>query len=181
MSRASTDVATFFSNPSLDRFTELQTIARFSAGYDPYCRKLLAIESSLRTSDPLAVLELLLELEDSHQVCPRFHYVSARVFEILGQRDQMQTSIERLRICLQMIEETGTGQKSAPFSVAFITDQDDIVRAFGEEKRCQQTVTTAKKQFDVVTAHSGEEFWFDVTEFRLSRLRAKSLFASELS
>ncbi len=178
MSRASTDVATFFSNPSLDGFKELQQLARLSADYDPYCRALLAIESSSRLTDPLVSLELLAKLERLHQSCPRFHYVSARIFEILGQQDQMQASIQRLQICLQMIGESGTGLKNSPFSVAFVTDQDDLVRSFGEQKRCQQTVNTAKKQFDVVTAHSGEEFWFDVTEFSKAKSR-NSEFASE--
>ena len=180
MSRASTDVATFFSDPSLDRFTELQQLARLSTGYDPYCRALLAIECSIGVRDPLASWELLSKLEDSHQSCPRFHYVSARVFEILGQEDQMQAAIQRLQICLQMIAESGTGTKNAPYSVAFVTDQDDIVRSFGEQKRCQQTVNSAKKQFDVVTAHSGEEFWFDVTEFSKAKSQ-NGEFASELN
>jgi|GEM_PF-5395853 len=164
MSRASVDNLKFSSDLTVDQFKELQQISRQTANYDPYCRTLLSIEASLTEANPLVTLEKLDSLADTYQTCPRFQYLRARTFESLGDIELMQQSIEQLQTCLRLIAATGSGTKESPYSSAFITDQADLVQSLGERKRCQQTVTSAKQQFDVVTAHSGREFWFDVTE-----------------
>ena len=87
------------------------------------------------------------------------------MFEAVGQVERMERSIEQLRTSLRLIAATGSGKKDLPYSIAFVTDQVDLVQSLGEQKRYHQTVTSAKQQLDVVTAHSGREFWFDVTEF----------------
>ena len=163
MSRASTDTLKFFDDPSVERFLELQQVVRESPAFDPYCRELLSIEGTVATSSPVVTLERLACIAETHQTCPRFHYVSARVHEILGELEEMRESVQRLQVCLKMIAETGDGDKESPFSVAFATDQADVLQAFGEAKRYQQTVVSGNRQFDVVTAHSGHEFWFNAT------------------
>ena len=62
-----------------------------------------------------------------------------------------------------MISQTGSGTRQSPFSITFFTDQDDVMRSFGEAKRYQQAVTSQDRQLDVITSHEGIEFWFDVT------------------
>jgi hypothetical protein len=101
-------------------------------------------------------------------MCPRFHYVEARIRENLGELASMNESIRRLRACLTAIIETGEGSKDSPFRITFMSDEDDVVRSFGEKVRCQQFVSRGPRQhFDVLTAHSGVEFWFDVSKLLL--------------
>ena len=169
MSRVATHNLKFLNDLTVDQFKELQQIARQKTNYDPYCRALLSIEASLMEANPLETLDKLDSLAPTYQTCPRFHYLRARMFETLGEVERMQQSIEQLRTCLRLIAETGSGKKESPFSTAFVTDQADLLQSCGEQKRCQQTVTSAKQQFDVVTAHSGREFWFDVTDFASQR------------
>lgn len=172
MSHALTKQASqkFFDSPSVERFRALQQAAFASDEYDPAAANLLAIERRLRAASPVSLLEELDPLRDSYLICPRFHYVEARIRENLGEVERIQRSVERLRTCLKAISATGDGSKAAPFLVTFVPDQDDVVRSFSEQTRFQQLVAVEDRQFDVLTAHSGIEFWFDVTAM-LARLR----------
>jgi hypothetical protein len=164
MSHALADSQNFFETPTLVAYQNLQRLAFESPGYDPRVRQLLEIESQVAEASPAHSLNALSRLPAYLQICPRFHYVTARVREILGETDEMRASIQKLRTCLQSIMESGEGTRRSPFCIAFLTDQDDVLMSVGEQKRYQQSATGAKCQFDVVTAHSGVEFWFDVTE-----------------
>ena len=165
MSHALTNKATvdFLQEPTVARFKSLQQQVFASARHDPTASTLRAIESGLANDSPSRLLKSLDKLSSDYAICPRFHYVEARIRESLGELELMQTSIGRLKACLSMIAETGEGTPNSPFAVTFLTDMDDLVRSFGEQVRCQQPETKNAKQFDVLTAHSGEEFWFDVS------------------
>ena len=169
MSRASMHTEQFFADPKVERFKDIQRSARLSPNFDPFCTELLSIEANLLDANPTETLQRLGELVDAYQACPRFHYLEARVYEMLGDMVALGLAVQRLKTCLRMLAETGEGTKKSPFSVAFITDEDDLLRAIGEQKRCQQTVTSSHRQFDVLVAHSGEELWFDVTEIMRRR------------
>lgn len=166
--------AKFFVDPNVDQFKDIQKRARLSPNYDPFCVELASIERNIADANPVETLQRLDDLEEVHQACPRFHYVEARVYELLGEEEAMQAAIDRLQTCLKMIAETGDGTRESPYSIAFITDQDDLLRAFGEQKRCQQSVNSTNRQYDVLVAHSGEEFWFDVTDIAKRRFSLRS-------
>lgn len=171
MSHALTDSQKFFDTPTLEAYRELQRLAFESPAYDPRVQQLLAIESRVANANPATSLKALAQLPSFLHICPRYHYVTARVREVLGETDEMRASIKRLRTCLQSIIESGDGTRQAPFEIAFMTDQDDVIMSFGEQKRYQQSATGDKRQLDVVTAHSGVEFWFDVTEISKKQTR----------
>lgn len=181
MSHALTKEASqkFFDDPSVERFKTLQRSVMALEDYDPSAAKLVAIELKLASASPVRLLEKLDEIRDLYQICPRFHYVEARIRESLGEIEELQRAIERLRICLSIISETGDGSKEAPFSVTFFPDEDDVVRSFSEQTRYQQAVVTRLRQFDVLTAHSGIEFWFDVTA--MARRRTADVQADQVS
>ena len=81
-----------------------------------------------------------------------------------------------MQLCLRAISETGEGTKDAPYQITYLTDTDDILRAFGESVRCQQLVGSPDGYRDVVTAHSGDEFWFDI-ESMLERSSQEAVVA----
>lgn len=154
----------FFEAPTAERFLELQQYAIEAAdGYDFAASKLLALEAQLNTTSPSTLLEELKSLPEIFQICPRYHYVEARIRESLGEVKQMQDSIGKLRACLRAIVETGEGSQESPFVITFVSDQDDVVRSLGEQVRCTTFLQAKDHSCDVVTAHSGVEFWFDVT------------------
>ena len=165
MSRALSNdtIEKFLSRPNVEQYRKLQQLAFENADHEPMARTLIGVEASLRTANPTVLLQQLEQLPWSYQICPRFHYVEARIRELLGEIESMEAAVSRLKGCLTAICETGEGTQKDPFHVAFLTDIDDVVRSFGEQVRYQQPVVANSRQFDVVTAHSGQEFWFDVT------------------
>lgn len=178
MSRVLVDTQKFFDSPTIGEFEMLQKKVFASNDYDPNASQLQQTEISLATQSPTRALESLSELSNDYQICPRFHYVEARIRESLGEVVEMRASIERLRACIGAIVESGEGSQESPFKITFLTDADDVVRSFGERKRYQQPVLSGGKQLDVITAHSGVEFWFDVTELA-QRVEQNAQSASE--
>ena len=165
MSHAATDKATleFLNEPTVARYLALQQRAFSATIYDPRATALVEIEASLRDANPAILLRKVQALPELYQICPRLHYVEGRIRESLGEVERMHGSIGRLKDCLRVIGETGDGTRAAPFAVTFMTDIDDLVRSAGEKIRYQQPVATGDRQLDVVTAHTGVEFWFDVS------------------
>ena len=153
----------FLAAPTVSRFKAVQTLVFTSNDYDPSATALRAIEARLPMDSPVELIQELNQLPCSYQICPRFHYVKARTRESLGEVHEMQEAISHLRSCLAAIVATGDGSKQSPFEATFITDEDDVVRSFGERVRYQQVLSIEDRSLDVVTAHSGVEFWFDVT------------------
>lgn len=153
----------FFDAPDVHRFKAIRELVLSSTNYDPSVSPLLAIEARLATDSPVQLLEECNQLARIYQICPRFHYVEARIRESLGEIQAMESAVHRLRACLRVIVGTGDGRKESPFLVTFITDEDDVVRSFGESVRYQQVLSVNGRKLDVVTAHSGIEFWFDAT------------------
>lgn len=160
----------FFQRPSVAKFNAIQQIVFTSTDYDPAAESVIEIEQQLRNTNPGQLLRKLQQLPCEFDICPRMHYVEARLRESLGEVDVMQQAIKRLQICLEMIAESGEGTRDCPFVVTFVTDMDDIVRSFGEKVRYQQPVLSRIGQCDVLTSHSGIEFWFDVS--KLARVRS---------
>ena len=164
MSRVLSNPATqdFLKAPGIAGFRALQVLAFQADDFEPSARSLIQIELGLRTNTPTKSLDELHALSAHYAICPRYHYVEARIRESLGELDTMQQSISLLKDCLRVLCETGDGSQESPFEVTFLTDMDDVVRSFGERVRYQQPVVAGEMQYDVLTAHSGIEFWFDV-------------------
>ena len=185
MSHALTEQTTrkFFNDPTVYRFKAIQTLVLDSVDYDPSAAELLSIEAKLTSESPIRLLDKLDQLPSTYQICPRFHYVEARIRESLGEIHEMQQSVERLRAYLTAIVEAGDGCKDSPFAITFMTDEDDVVRSFGEKVRYQQILSAEDRQFDVVTAHSSVEFWFDVTSLmkRTAELQTQVARVQEIS
>jgi len=163
MSHATIDqsIQEFFRSPRVDRYRIAQLAIQNSSDYDPAARQVSGLESRLSVSRS-DLSQDIQQIAPSYQLCPRFHYVQARISEQHGDASQMRTAIQRMQLCLRCIAETGDGTKASPFQITFLTDADDLVRAFGESVRCQQLVASPSGYRDVMTAHSGVEFWFDV-------------------
>lgn len=166
MSRALTKKShqEFFETRNSKQFAQLQQLAIESDEYDFNVLQLVKLESQLNTCNPSQLLDAFEQLPEHLQVCPRYHYVAARLRESLGETERMQASIENLRACLTAIVEMAEGTQESPFSIAFVTDADDVLRSLGESTRCSAFVQNQNRSFDVMTAHSGHDFWFDVTK-----------------
>lgn len=166
MSRALTKKShqEFFETRNSKQFAQLQKLAIESNEYDFNVTQLVKLEWKLNTCSPSQLLDAFQELPEHLQVCPRYHYVAARIHESLCETDRMQDSVEKLRACLTAIVEPAEGTRESPFFVAFVTDTDDVVRSLGESVRCSALVQNHDRSFDVMTAHSGHDFWFDVTK-----------------
>ena len=166
MSRALTEhgLQSFFVSPTGDEFAQLRNDALQTAGYDFLAASLVALERRLNHEKPSILLKELGDISPSFHICPRYHYVDARIREALGEVTEMELSIDRLRACITAIVETGEGSRVDPFLGLFLTDQDDVLRAIGERSRSSAFVQEKAHAYDVVTAHSGSEYWFDVTD-----------------
>ncbi len=164
MSHATIDhsIQEFFRSPRVDRYRIAQLAIQNSSDYDPSAREVLSLESRLSRVGGEDLFPEIQQISAAFQLCPRFHYLQARLSEIHGRMSEMRSAIQRMQLCLRSIAETGDGTKTSPFQITFLSDADDIVRAFGESVRCQQLVASPKGYRDVMTAHSGVEFWFDV-------------------
>lgn len=150
----------FFRRPTLDRFLIAQLQVTESATYEPAANSLTNLELQLsRGSD---ISRSLPNLPISFQICPRFHYINARIREQEGDEVEMRRAISRLQSCLKMLASSGEGTADAPFKVTFLTDPDDVIRAFGETTRHQQLLATKNGYCDVITTHAGHDFWFDI-------------------
>ena len=151
----------FFRSPTVDLYLEAQLAILDSEQYDPAARRVLACESRITTHSLVDSSELD-QLPNVYRLCPRWHYLRARVCENHRDRSGVRMAVQHMQLCLRAISETGDGTSEFPYQITFLTDADDIVRAFGESVRCQQLVGSPDGYRDVLTAHSGDEFWFDV-------------------
>lgn len=171
----------FFCSDNLDSFRQVQHRAFVAADFDPQAIALRRLESQLDMASPTDLLAGLEALPWFFQICPRRHFVEARIRENLGEIEDMQENVARMQHCLRMLMETGDGTREAPYCVTFVVDQRDILRVIGEEVRYQQMVEGGDRRFDVITAHSGEEVWFDATMLRsqisAAHFRPRQLYA----
>ena len=177
MSHATIDQAIqdFFRSPSADRYLFGQSAIFESGNYDPAARQVVSLESRISAGHHPVFAELK-QFSEAFQLCPRFHYVHARIYERMDDADSLRTAVQRMQLCLRAISETGDGTKNSPYQITYLTDADDVVRAFGETVRSQQLVASPDGYRDVLTAHSGEEFWFDV-EMLLERTSQEAVLA----
>lgn len=153
----------FFCSDHPDILRQIQEQTFASVDFDPQAISLRRLESQLDSARPTDLLADLDALPWFLQICPRRHFVEARIRENLGEIEAMQRCVTHMQHCLRVLMETGDGTREAPYSVTFLVDQRDILRVIREEIRCQQVVEGGDRKFDVITAHSGEEVWFDVT------------------
>lgn len=187
----------FFRSPTVDCYLAAKRAACDSREYEPSARDLVALEtsvarvkesqsltsrhgSSARFSNVAAAQQMieadLHDLPSTYRLCPRWHYLAGRVAEWHGDQASVRSSVQKMQLCLRAIAESGDGTKESPYQITFLTDADDLIRAFGESVRHQQLVSSPDGYRDVVTAHSGIEFWFDV-EVLLERTSQKAAFA----
>lgn len=167
----------FFRSPSVDRYIAARFAIFESDDYDPPARQVLSLESRI-SAGHYAVSAEISQFSPVFQLCPRFHYVHARISERNGDSGLVRTAVQKMQLCLRAIAETAEGTKDAPYQIIFLTDADDMVRAFGESVRYQQLVSSPNGYRDVLTAHSGEEFWFDV-EMLLERTSEEAIIATQ--
>ena len=107
MSRVLVDTREFFESPKSGEFQKLQRRVLESNDYDPSATQLQQTEISLATQSPTHALKALSELSDDYQICPRYHYVEARIRESLGEVVQMREAIARLRACIKRSSKRG--------------------------------------------------------------------------
>lgn len=153
----------FFQDPTADKLLALQPAAFVSAAYDPSANSVLRLEGTLPTHSPSDLLQQLYEHAWIWQLCPRFHYVQARIHELLGEVQLMDDAVLRMQDCLAALLETGEGTSHSPLRITFQTDEADIFRVLGEQIRTRHIVDRRERIFEVVTSHSGQDVWFDVT------------------
>ena len=163
MSNAVVDQAIhhFFRSPSVSHYLATRNAILESDDYDPSARQIISLESRVATGHHLLPAELD-QFAAAYQICPRWHYLRARSCEQRRDQAGLRDAVQRMKLCLRVITETGDGTKDSPFQIAYLTDADDVVRAFGESVRCQQLVGGPDGYCDVLTSHAGNEFWFDV-------------------
>lgn len=163
MSHATIDQAIqdFFRAPSVDRYQIAQTAIVECDDYDPSARDVTMLEARISAGHYPVSAEIA-RFPSAFQLCPRFHFIQARLYERIGRASLRRTSVQHMQLCLRAISGTGEGTSASPYRITFLTDADDLVRAIGESVRCQQLISSPDGYRDVLTAHSGEEFWFDV-------------------
>lgn len=177
MSHATIDqtIRDFFRSPSVDRYVAAHFSIVESDDYEPAARQVLSLESRVSAGHHAVIAEIA-QFSPAFQLCPRFHYVHARICERNKQAGSVRTAVQRMQLCLRAISETADGTKEDPYQITYLTDADDMVRALGESVRFQQLVASPDGYRDVLTAHSGEEFWFDV-ELLLERSSLEATLA----
>ena len=163
MSNAPVDQAIhdFFRSPTVDYYLAAQQAILASDCYDPAASRIVSLESRISLGHHVVDAELE-QYSLEYELCPRWHYLCGRICERKRDQRGVRTAVQRMQLCLRAISETGEGTKNRPFRITYLTDTDDIVRAFGESVRYQQLVASPDGYRDVVTSHSGDEFWFDV-------------------
>ena len=163
------ELRSFHSHPTEKKYRWLRRFVIAEGNYDPRATAVVALDSRVDATDPVELLVEIERLPWFWQLCPRLHFVQARVCEALGRKRRMLDSVALLQSCLHGLLATGNGSEDAPFAVTFLTDQRDLLRVIGEDLRYQQLVRLDDRCCDVITSHAGNDVWFDVTEL-LKRL-----------
>ena len=165
MSHATVErVESFFRTPSIAEFDLLRQLALADDEFDPTALPVLLIERGLLEGEqPLELLEAADQLGWLWQLCPRLHFVRARIYEQMGSDAPLRASVAKLQTCLKMLLKTGDGSKNRPYHVTFISDERDLLRTMGAELGPQTLVQDDSRWIDVVSHEEGEVH-FDVTE-----------------
>ena len=153
----------FLKQPAAQRLVELQAEAFDCASYDPSARQLLDLESRLQCDDAAELLSELCQLDSIWELCPRYHFVKARIMETLRRPVEMRVAVKSMQSCLRGLMGTGEGTSHSPYCVTFLPDERDVMRVIGEEIRYRQVVFRSGRYCDVATSHTGHDVWFDVT------------------
>ena len=94
---------------------------------------------------------------------PRFHFCRAIAYDGIGdagRRDQSKATHQKL---LKALADTGDGTQAAPFIITYLSDEYDLMKAFGCEAVGHHTAQQHAGVCDVITDANGDEFWFDAS------------------
>ena len=154
----------FVEEPTPDTWNCLRERIICSAAYDPYSASWHRLDLLIGSGCFEEASRLAKSLEAWACLSPRWHYwmgVSA-----LECGDPLLAAGHRawLGICLDAILQSGDGTPESPFRVLYSTDAYDVLQVLGEVAEGQQLLEDERGCRDVLTAKSGQTYWFDVAE-----------------
>jgi hypothetical protein len=145
-------------------YDSLRQLVLADEDYDPTSMPVMLLERGLHVDDPLDLLDAVDQMSWIWQLCPRLHFVQARIYEQMDADAPMQASVARMQTCLRMLLKTGDGSEKQPYRLIFRSDARDVLWTRRAEVHRQQLVQQDDRWLDVMTDKSGGDHYFDVTE-----------------
>lgn len=97
---------------------------------------------------------------------PRFYFKSSKVYEMMGNIKEAEKLLNRGKLILDCILQSGNGTKNKPYKVLLVEDEKDLLDYILKEKMVSQSlVFYEEKKLDIIKCASGKEFVFDITDF----------------
>jgi hypothetical protein len=97
---------------------------------------------------------------------PRAHLMTSYAFKMLGDLKGAESENYFGRAILECIATTGNGNRSNPYVVLRVEDENDMLEFFLNEIKENQSLLTEKGELaiDVISTQSGKNIHFDITD-----------------
>jgi hypothetical protein len=169
------------------RFLESPSRATYRAARSAWLRldlqplhpaELSDLAARLAAGDAAGVIAEVHGWQSRAALSPRAHFLAAAAHDLLGQIEQAELERWVFSACLQGILATGDGSRRKPYSIAQMTDEQDVLKLLGLESMQQELTPRGGRTCDVLTCADGREVWFDVSDLvqvpvQLAAVRSK--------
>lgn len=163
----------FLKHPDLENFLALRNALLAHPGYDPYSTELRGVDSLLQEDQPAEAEALLRSaMTPNHLISPGAHLRLSLAYQRLDRREEAQRERAIGMRCLEGILSTGDGTLAYPYLVTRTSDEYDVLLSQGQRFQSQALLREGARLVDRITAESGRDYHFDVTEiFQIAKGR----------
>lgn len=163
----------FLKHPDLENFLALRNALLAHPGFDPYSSELRGVDALLQENRSAEAESLLRSvMTPNHLLSPGTHLRLSLAYLALGRTDEAQRERAIGMRCLEGILSTGDGTLAHPYLVTRTSDEYDVLLSQGQRFQNQALLREGARLVDRITAESGREYYFDVTEiFQIAKGR----------
>ena len=154
----------FLESPSSDCWEFLRDRVFARSDFDPYASEWQQLEASFAAREYGPLLEASDRMSPMAFLSARFHFLAGVSALETGDSERAKWHRRCSQVCLRAILDSGDGTVDSPYLSTYPWDCYDVLQALGEEPMGQQLVDGDGRWCDVLTATSGEVYWFDVTD-----------------
>lgn len=155
----------YVAEPSADLLLSLRQQIFARADYLPYSPIWQQLDQMVSQGQFTQLLDVAPTLKDWAFLSPRWHFWQGVAALETGDAAEAGYRRQVMQACLKGLLESGDGTDDQPYLVTYPTDAYDLLRVLGEVSESQELMERPDGRWcDVMTAASGEQYWFDVSE-----------------
>ena len=156
---------TFLQNPSRESFTALRSEVMAHPEFDPADTSLDGVAAMLADGMHDEAAELIrAQLVPDFLLSPGAHWSLGYALRMIGDERGETFEFSLGQQLLNGIQLSGEGTEESPWLVSRTSDQYDLLLSRDLKLKTQAIVRVGDRSLDRMETHSGEVFYFDITD-----------------